>query len=255
LAKAIKEIIGIYHRFGLISECIQTIVSEDFESVNLEADAAAEPGRSFPKLDLLLVDMVSIRGSETTFRQWCGSGTRVVVMAERCFLGDVRMAIYAGASGFLLTRLDPEAFVLSLRLVLSGQYVFPTELTGSIFSREFTRNTYGDMSNAILTSNLSKPDEGGAVYLKDPFRSVLRLVGMGYGNQTIAEALNVPESLVKFLLSSFMKRVGVRNRTQAAVWVVRHGLTADGPEAQDEFRLCSRTAGKAKGSDAFRRVA
>jgi len=253
LAKAIRKIIGIYHRFGLIRECIQTIVSENFESIDLETDAA-EPG-SYPKPDLVLMDMVSIRGSETTFKKWCGSGTRVVVMAERCFLGDVRMAMYAGASGFLLTRLNPEAFVLSLQLVLSGQYVFPTELTESIFSREFTRNTYGDVFNATSASNPSEPDGGGAVYLKDPYRSVLRLVGMGYGNQAIAEALNVPESLVKFLLSSFMKRAGVRNRTQAAVWVVRHGLTADETEAQGEFRLRSMTAGKAKGSGTFRRVA
>ena len=45
------------------------------------------------------------------------------------------------------------------------------------------------------------------------------------------------------------------HKWQAAVWVVRHGLTADEPEAQGEFRLRSMTAGKAKRSDAFRRVA
>jgi DNA-binding NarL/FixJ family response regulator len=189
------------------------------------------PDQCHPILDLVLVDMESIRGSEAVFRKWCGSETKVVVIAERCFIGDVRVAMEAGANGFLLTRLSSTALILSLRLALNGQRVFPTELVSSIYSKEFTRTIYGDVFKTVSTYSLPQDDDGGAVYLKAPYRSVLRLVGMGFENQAIADSLDMPHGLVKLLLSNFMKSTGIRNRTQAAVWAVRNGLTNDGPEA------------------------
>src|SRR5207245_7958096 len=56
---------------------------------------------------------------------------------------------------------------------------------------------------------------------------VLRLVGTGAANREIAEALCLTEGTVKNYLSSILDKTGLRDRTQAAIFAVRHGL-ADG---------------------------
>ncbi len=60
--------------------------------------------------------------------------------------------------------------------------------------------------------------------LTDRERQVLRLVGAGLANKAIARRLEISEKTVKAHLTSVFHRIGVSDRTQAALWAARHGL-------------------------------
>jgi len=62
------------------------------------------------------------------------------------------------------------------------------------------------------------------VRLTDREREVLHLLGQGLSNREIAESLFISEGTVENHTSNIIEKLGLRDRTQAALWVVRHGL-------------------------------
>jgi DNA-binding NarL/FixJ family response regulator len=70
----------------------------------------------------------------------------------------------------------------------------------------------------------AKADKEIIEQLTDREREVLRLLGQGYSNKEIGEALYITEGTAKNHVSSVIEKLGLRDRTQAALWAVRHGL-------------------------------
>jgi two-component system nitrate/nitrite response regulator NarL len=215
--------VAIHHRSKLLQNCIERILeARGFQVVVSKAPLGGTLGGEH---DILIMDFISLKGADEAALARLTAAVKVVVIADEFFLSDLKVAMRVGARGFLLSRLAPDAFVLSLRLVQEGEKVFPSELVGTLFSKELTRSIYGDVFEPKAAEAASLA--AGVAAVREPFRSILELVGRGYSNRSIAEMLNTPEALVKFLLKSFMRQVGVVNRTQAAVWAVRMGLTAE----------------------------
>jgi DNA-binding NarL/FixJ family response regulator len=65
--------------------------------------------------------------------------------------------------------------------------------------------------------------------LSEREREVLAMVAQGLPNKLIARRLEISEKTVKAHLTSVFRRIGVTDRTQAALWAERHGLGDDGP--------------------------
>lgn len=63
---------------------------------------------------------------------------------------------------------------------------------------------------------------------------VLELLGRAKANKEIAEELSLPESMVKALVRSVLYKLRLRNRTEAAVFAARYGISAGGPARQIE---------------------
>jgi DNA-binding NarL/FixJ family response regulator len=111
-------------------------------------------------------------------------------------------ALEAGAEGYLLKHSEPEVILAGIREVMSG---------GSPLDPKAAR--------ALL--NHRRSAEPG-VHLTGREREVLKMVGDGHPNKTIARRLGITERTVKAHLTSVYQRLGVTDRTQAALWAQRH---------------------------------
>jgi len=131
-------------------------------------------------------------------------GVQVLVLTSFSDSDRILAALDAGAVGYLLKDADPDDVIEGVRAVGRGESpLHPKAARELLLSR--TRPT----DKATLT-----PREA----------DVLRLVRQGLANKQIARRLGISERTVKAHLTSVFQRIGVVDRTQAALWAERHGL-------------------------------
>ena len=124
---------------------------------------------------------------------------------------QVLQAIKSGARGYLLKTASSQELAQTIRQVHAGQVQIEPELTGTIVS-EFRRLSH------LTTQSSSLSD------LAEKEVDILRCVAMGLSNKEIAEQLAYSEKTVKNYLSVIFQKLGIRDRTQAAIFAFRHGL-------------------------------
>jgi DNA-binding NarL/FixJ family response regulator len=128
--------------------------------------------------------------------------TRVLVLTSAAGPSGPALALQAGATGFLYKDVDPDALVRAIRAVYDGNTVLAPEAAGLVAARPG-----GDVRGiAALTARE---------------REVLALLADGRSNREIARALRVTEKTVKTHVSSVLAKLGVADRTQAALLAVR----------------------------------
>ena len=147
-------------------------------------------------------------------------GVKLIVQTNRMSGPLLARALNAGADGYLLKSLPPEALELSLRLVNLGQKVFPTELATMI--------TSGQINPAAAEARLSSVNG-----LSPRELEILDRLTQGGPNKVIARQLGIAETTVKIHLKAVYSKIEVNNRTQAAVWAVRNGLGRDDTTKQN----------------------
>ncbi|MCF6379564.1 response regulator transcription factor [Nocardioides KLBMP 9356] len=141
-------------------------------------------------------------------------GTEVLVLTSFSDHARIDAAIEAGAVGYLLKDAEPEALLDGIRAVARGESPLDPRAARRLLSRAARP---GDVTATADTAALS-PREA----------EVLRLVVEGLLNKQIAGRLGITERTVKAHLTSAYQRIGVADRTQAALWVQRNGLDARG---------------------------
>jgi len=127
------------------------------------------------------------------------SGLRVLVLTSATEPAAAARAVRAGAAGVLYKDIDPDALVRAIRSVRDGNVLLAPEALGSL-----VRGSRAD----TLTARE---------------REVLALIADGRSNREIARLLRLSEKTVKAHVSSVLAKLGVQDRTQAAVYAVRHG--------------------------------
>ena len=120
-------------------------------------------------------------------------------------------AVAGGASGYLLKGVDHDKFMESLRAVANGEMLLSRE--------ELTRSLRGLDPNSTNSTELIQP-------LSQRETEVLQLLATGLSNREIAPLLFVSESTVKTHVEHIIRKLGVSDRVQAAVWAARQGLMA-----------------------------
>jgi DNA-binding NarL/FixJ family response regulator len=131
--------------------------------------------------------------------------TRVLVVTSYTDRSRLLPAIRAGARGYLSKDVDPAALVAAVRSVHSGHLLLDPESASALVDR---------------------PADGSVLTARE--RDVLTLLAEGRSNREIARALVVAEKTVKTHVSSILLKLGLADRTQAALYAVRSGLAADG---------------------------
>ncbi|MEV0582924.1 response regulator transcription factor [Nonomuraea sp. NPDC050310] len=163
--------------------------------------------------DVLLLDLKMPRlDGLGALAELTGAAVRIVVLTSMSDRSDVGPAMRAGAAGFLYKDIDPAALVQGVRAVHGGQVLLAPEAAEAVMAGQRP-------AAAPVPAPLVKP-----VPLTDREREVLRLIAEGRSNREIARALDVAEKTVKTHVSNVLMKLGVQDRTQAALYAVRHGL-------------------------------
>jgi DNA-binding NarL/FixJ family response regulator len=120
----------------------------------------------------------------------------------------VARAVALGASGFVLKDVAKEKLVDAIHKAASGD---------SAWTRDELRRVTGALATPRLTSDVDVP-------LTQRESEVLRQLAFGLTNKEIALALHISYETVKEHVQHILRKIGVSDRTQAAVWAVRKGL-------------------------------
>ncbi|MFF4404783.1 response regulator [Streptomyces sp. NPDC001262] len=197
--------------------------SEDFEVVGEAADGAEAVSRVAElRPDVVLMDLHMPRtdGVEATVQLMrMPDPPSVLVLSTYDTDARVIEALEAGASGFLLKDLCPQELSSALYAAAKGGRVFTPSVLQALV-RQAIRRT---------------PIRVGAVHEKlaalgESEQRVLALLGAGKTNAQIAEDLHLSASSVKTYVSRTLVKLGLENRTQAAIVAYEAGLVdADGP--------------------------
>ncbi len=120
----------------------------------------------------------------------------------------VARSVALGASGYLLKTCGCDAVIEAIRRVAGGE---------NVWTRDELRRVTGALATPRLASDIEVP-------LTQRESEVLRQLALGLTNKEIALALEISYETVKEHVQHILRKVGVSDRTQAAVWAVRKGL-------------------------------
>ena len=163
--------------------------------------------------DLVLMDlkMPVMNGIEATgiIRQRF-PGVKVLVLTTYDFDEWVFDAIRSGASGYLLKDTPRDALVTAIQGTVTGKTYVDPAIAGKLFHQ--------------VSQTTSSPDPDLAQLLSERELAVLRLLARGLNNTEISQKLYLSEGTVRNYVSSIFSKLGVADRTQAAVLAIRSGL-------------------------------
>lgn len=184
--------------------------SPDFEVAGVAADgreAVELAAEAKPEVVLMDLAMPELGGVEATRRIVAADGeVRVVVLTAFSDRARVLEALDAGAAGYLLKDAEPSEIFEGIRAVARGE---------------------SPLAPKAATAVLADRAEQRSADLSDRETEVLGLVAEGLPNKLIARRLEISEKTVKAHLTHVFERIGVSDRTQAALWAREHGLGED----------------------------
>uniref|UniRef100_A0AAU2VH70 Response regulator transcription factor n=1 Tax=Streptomyces sp. NBC_00008 TaxID=2903610 RepID=A0AAU2VH70_9ACTN len=178
-------------------------------------DAVTKVAELTPDVVLMDIRMPGVGGIEATRRITEPAGSTVKVLVLTTFDLDeyVYEALRAGASGFLLKDASAAELAEAVRVVAAGDALLAPSITKRVIA-EFSR----------VTRTLRIPERGRAGDLTERETEVLALIAQGLSNAEIAVNLVVAEQTVKTHVGRILVKLGLRDRTQAAVFAYETGL-------------------------------
>jgi DNA-binding NarL/FixJ family response regulator len=192
--------VGLEQLLGTFDD-VALVGSADGGEAAVELCTSAKP-------DVVLLDlsMPEVDGIEVTRRLAVASPeTRVVLFTSFSDREQILQALDAGAIGYLLKDAEPEAIHEALRAASRGEAPLAPKAAAELLASRSERSA-------------------GGVELTARERDVLELVIAGDANKQIARKLGISEKTVKGHLTNLFQRIGVSDRTQAALWAERNGV-------------------------------
>ncbi|MET9773460.1 response regulator transcription factor [Streptomyces sp. NPDC006367] len=183
-------------------------------------DAVEKVRELAPDVVLMDIRMPELNGIEATRRIVAADGTAKVLVLTTFDLDEyVYQALRAGASGFLLKDASARQLADGVRIVAAGEALLAPSVTKRLIT-EFSK----------LSDGPRPLSAGQAPYgdLTERETEVLVLIAQGLSNGEIAERLVVAESTVKTHVSRVLVKLGLRDRTQAAVFAYEARLVTPG---------------------------
>jgi DNA-binding NarL/FixJ family response regulator len=159
--------------------------------------------------DVILMDIEmpgEVDGIEATLRiRRLHPHVRIVILTSHLDRGKIEAALEAGANGYTLKDGDLDELERAVRVAVDGDYPISPKAARMLLERR--------PPTAHDKPMLSQREHG-----------VLALAARGYSNNEIARALWITERTVKGHLTRIFRKIGVSDRTQAALWAQRNSL-------------------------------
>ena len=201
----------------LMREGLRTLLEleSDFEIVGEAADGQAALD-SYAKLqpDVVLMDirMPVLNGVDATRRLLAQTPTaKVIILTTFDDDANVFEGLRAGALGYLLKDVSGADLAQAVRTVMSGGALIEPSVARRVFA-EFAR-----LTPSHIPAQLDEP-------LSDREVEVIKLVAQGLSNKEIGQKLSLAEGTVKNYVTNVLQKIGVRDRTQAALRAKDLGL-------------------------------
>jgi DNA-binding NarL/FixJ family response regulator len=207
----------------------QTVVREGLRTIlglspGIEVVGAAADGEEAVRLvserrpDIVLMDlrMPRLDGVEATRRiTRAYPATRVVVLTTYADDESIFGALEAGALGYLTKDAGAQEIQRAIQIVHAGEALLDPTVQLRVI-RALSGDVRAPQREPALPDDLT-PREA----------EVLRLIAQGLNNREIAERLFVTEATVKTHINNIFGKAGLRDRAQAVVYAIRHGLAAE----------------------------
>ncbi|MFM9697209.1 response regulator [Streptomyces europaeiscabiei] len=210
MAEAIKVLLVDDHQ--VVRRGLRTFleVQDDIEVVGEAADGAEGVARAEelrPDVVLMDVKMPGMDGVDALRKlRELANPARVLIVTSFTEQRTVVPALRAGAAGYVYKDVDPDALAGAIRSVHAGHILLQPEVAEVLLSQEAN----------------SGQGRGGSLTERE--REVLGLIADGRSNREIARALVLSEKTVKTHVSNILMKLDLADRTQAALWAVRHGV-------------------------------
>ena len=163
--------------------------------------------------DVVLMDLVMPRldGIAAT-RELKSKGLPAKVIALTSFTEDDKVipAIQAGASSYLLKDVAPDELVEAIRAVHRGEARLHPDIAHKLMEQ--------------VVHQASPASTPPVEHLTEREREVIRLVAQGRSNAEIAQALTISDKTVKTHISNVLSKLDLQDRTQLAIYAIKHGL-------------------------------
>ncbi|MFJ5530119.1 response regulator [Streptomyces sp. NPDC093261] len=173
-----------------------------------------------PDVVLMDIRMPELNGIEATRQIVAADGTAKVLVLTTFDLDEyVYQALRAGASGFLLKDASARRLAEGVRVVASGE---------ALLAPSVTKRLIAEFAKLSGTPRLVPAARGAYGDLTDRETEVLVLIAQGLSNAEIAQCLVVAESTIKTHVSRILVKLGLRDRTQAAVFAYEARLVTPG---------------------------
>jgi DNA-binding NarL/FixJ family response regulator len=177
-----------------------TVVGEAGDGPSaLSLAGSLEPDVILLDLKLPGLDGIAVLG------ELAGCRSRVLVLTSATDPASASRAMRSGAAGVVYKDIDPDALVHAIRSVHDGNVLLSPQAAGQLVRS----------SGGVNASD-------GIDQLTSREREVLAELAKGKSNREIARALTVSEKTVKAHVSAVLAKLGVQDRTQAALVAVRH---------------------------------
>ena len=156
-------------------------------------------------MDLVMPEMDGIEATKTILKAW--PQAKIIILTS--FIDDEKVypAIEAGAASYILKTSTAEEIANTIRKTTAGQSVLEPEVTNKMMNRmthQAETKLYEDLTNRE--------------------REVLGLIAKGRSNQEIADELFITLKTVKTHVSNILAKLQVDDRTQAAIYAIKHQL-------------------------------
>ncbi|MGW0336578.1 response regulator [Streptomyces sp. NPDC003011] len=173
-----------------------------------------------PDVVLMDIRMPELNGIEATREIVAADGAAKVLVLTTFDLDEyVYQALRAGASGFLLKDASARQLADGVRVVADGE---------ALLAPSVTRRLITEFSKLSTAPRLAPSAQAAYGDLTDRETEVLVLIAQGLSNAEIAERLVVAESTIKTHVSRILVKLGLRDRTQAAVFAYEARLVTPG---------------------------
>ncbi|OBZ16206.1 DNA-binding response regulator [Bacillus sp. FJAT-27264] len=167
-------------------------------------------------MDIRMPGMDGVEGSELILRHF--PETKVLILTTFDDAELILQVLEKGVHGYLLKDMPSEAIVSAIQTIYNGGTVLQPDITAMLLKELNKIQAVPSMQPPLLNANANKLLES----LTDREKEILALLGQGLNNKEIAGQLLISEGTVKNHVSSLMAKLELRDRTQAAVFSVRH---------------------------------
>ena len=165
-------------------------------------------------VDMIIVDSPLIHDGHITCRTLRAAypEARIVLLGDDFSIQTTCETMAMGADGYLAKHISCGPLARSLELIALGEKVVPSQTVDAMIAADWKHNPEVKLM-APSNARLSERELG-----------VLRCLTRGDANKVISRDLEITEATVKVHVKAIMRKLGVLNRTQAAIWAVSQGV-------------------------------